>query len=171
MSHYSLLAIGYKNEKELADAMAPYSEQLNIDPKWDYYSVEEKSTIGDVKRMLKEDKENFDPSPHEMVWDKIVNDIEPSTYNAAIFVFLWGKPDRENLIRMYGTKEKYVEHQRNSGRCSYAVLTDWGWKEPDMVGVVSAFWDAEKEFSETYFSKFILPYEDDTPVYMLDCHI
>lgn len=261
MSHYSVLAIGFKDEETLENALAPYDEGLEVAPyisktkeqiladgiesykerceiikayeenpfkaaekygdraakiyedrhkrqypnfkdpekyyewyvedetvdengnllttynpnsKWDYYSVEETITIGDLKKEREEYLAYFNPSRYEMVWEIIVNGAKPSVTGIEMFALLYGQPNKEEMLRIYGTKENYINHYKNNYYASYSVITPQGWFEPGKVGwfgMSSATFDEEKTFRETYYAKFIEPYDDDTPVYRIDCHI
>ena len=161
-------------EGETIDENGNLLSTYNPNSKWDYYTVHETMTIGDLKKEREEQLTNFDASRFEMIWNIIVNGEKPSVTGIEIFSLLYGQPNKEEMLRIYGTKENYISHYKNNYYASYSVLTPQGWFEPGKVGwwgTSSATFDEEKEFRETYYAKFIEPYDDNAPVYRIDCHI
>ena len=162
-------------EGETVDGNGNLLTTYNPNSRWDYYTVEETMTIGDLKKEREKYLANIDSSKYEMIWEIIVNEVKPSGVTGInLFSLLYGQPNKEELLRIYGTKENYINHYKNNNCASYSVLTPQGWMEPGKVGwfgMSSATFDEEKTFRETYYAKFIEPYENNTTVFRIDCHI
>ena len=147
----------------------------NPNSKWDYYSVEEVTTIKAIKELYQRYREEFDKQQaprYSRMWDVIVEGQKPEP---DMFFMLWGAPNREYLLSTHKTKEAFLEFKKNSYAPSYAVLTTTsGWYAPGNVGwfaTSSAGPQDEESFAANYYKMFVEPYDDDTPVYLIDCHI
>lgn len=146
----------------------------NPNSKWDYYSVERETTIGELKKEFENARRNFDPSRYEYIWDTVVNGTKPEKMDLNHFMLLWNVPSKEKMLELYKTKEEYISFQRNMFCPSYSVLLPEGWFEPGTVvsfGMSTASADEEHIFRKDYYKNFIEPFSDDTIVYVIDCHI
>lgn len=176
MSHFSVLALGFVDEEELKKAMAPYNESTyNPNSKWDYWNTEDTLTIKDLKDQREKRLSAFDRKPYDLMWDIIVEGIDhPEIKTPERFQLLYGAPDKESLLELYGDRETFIDEKKNIFAVSYCVITPEGWFEPGEVGwwgMSSASNKDEYEWEKNYYSKFIESRDDDEIVYLIDCHI
>lgn len=157
------------NEK--GDLMSTY----NPNSKWDYWNIQNTLSISDLKTAREKQLAEFERKPYDIMWDIIVEDTDhPELKGIERFQLLYGAPDKENMLALYGDRETFVEHYRNSYSASYCVITPYGWHEPGTVGwwgTSSASPEDEYNWENKYYSRFIEPMDDDETVYLIDCHI
>lgn len=144
----------------------------NPDGKYDYYTIEETSTISKLKQQRDKHIKLFeDESMYRRLWSIIVDGDKAS--GAECIAMLLSPPNRSDLLSTYGDLNTYLNARRNNFYATYAVLTPDGWHEPGRVGALassSASCADKNKFRESYFSRFIEPYPDDMQVWIIDCH-
>ena len=104
----------------------------------------------------------------------MVNGIKPEKMDPDHFMLLWGVPSKEEMLKLYKSKEEYISFHRDTFCPSYSVLLPEGWFEPGTVGsfgLSTASAEEEYEFRKNYYKEFIEPFHDDTNVFVIDCHI
>ncbi|WP_024859007.1 hypothetical protein [Ruminococcus albus] len=146
----------------------------NPEAKWDYYGVEKETTIGKIKEEFRKEREKLDTSRLEYIWNVVVNGIKPEKMDPDHFMLLWGVPSKEEMLKLYKSKEEYISFHRDTFCPSYSVLLPEGWFEPGTVGsfgLSTASAEEEYEFRKNYYKEFIEPFHDDTNVFVIDCHI
>lgn len=174
IEYYNRVIEDYVNDK-MVDDKGNMLSTYNPESKWDYYDVLSETSMKEIKKNAIDYFNTYDEKKDSMIWDYIVDGIDMDIQEPEKFHLLWGKPSREELIRMYGTKAGYLKACSERYAVSYCVITpDGEWHEPGTVGwfgCSSASAEDEKQWSDKYYEKFIAAYPDNTPVLFIDCHI
>ena len=160
-------------EDELLDRDGNVLSTYNPDSRWDYYTVSEKTTVGEILEGSSVNEE-LCRATYRALADGDVADYERITGYPAV-AGLFGRPTGEEFKKLYGnTEDEYVAYCKAHSFMTYCVLTPSGWEEPGTVGwfgMSSASRKTKKEWQDNYADRFLKPYNPDETVYIIDCHI
>lgn len=145
----------------------------NPDARWDYYTVGEETTVGEILKNSSVNEE-LCRATYKALADGDDADYERITGYPAV-AGLFGRPTGDEFKKLYGNSEEvYLAYCKEHSFMTYCVLTPSGWEEPGRVGwfgITSASREAEKEWQDTYTERFLKPYPAETAAYIIDCHI
>lgn len=160
-------------EDELLDREGNVLSTYNPNSRWDYYTVQEETTVGEILEGSSVNEE-LCRATYKALADGDVTDYERITGYPAV-AGLFGRPTGEEFKKLYGnSEEEYLAYCKAHSFMTYCVLTPSGWEEPGKVGwfgMSSASREAEKEWQDNYADRFLKPYNPDETVYIIDCHI
>ena len=174
---YWLEQFGYKRE---GDEIASY---YNDNAKWDYYSLDGRNCLFDLKPEAAEDEDIYEYHKNDYDYDTPSEDWNPKHSARFWEVVVEGRPlrkgeaepfslyNKEYYLSRYKTKERYVAAGKKT--IPYAFITPDGvWHSPGTVGwfavddATAESLDAYEKEWEDWIASPANPY-----VNFVDCHI
>jgi hypothetical protein len=176
----------YYEENEIGENGELYST-YNPKSKWDYYSIGgrwdgylplkiDNPTIKEAEgvKYIKEEYEWVNSADlKDIAFDRLPSQKELDDYYRNWIHIMENESDyKRRIIEEYKDFADYIKGMTKFS--TYAVVTpDGEWHEPGSMGwwgISSASVKEEKEFKDTFFEKYIKPYEN-CAMTMVDCHI